>query len=553
MNTRIELSEPKISISGSFFSLGNSLRLKLLVPTLVAVVGVFILSMIILLGFYSHNSKSLLEDKANRLGDLMISSGLHSLWDYNMPLLKDQSDKFFRDEDIISITVRDKDGTVLIDKKRELAGSQQSVYKHDYTIDGNKIGSLEAVFSNASAMSSINSMRIAVLILSIVIGGIIVLIITFVSRRVFRNLPELESMVRKFSEGDLRSIDASAVSVLNHGDEISLQSADEVSRMTEYFLLFSKGVARIIEDLQSLILGLSTSIDEMQSVSKSFAENSTSQASASEEISASVEQASGHMNFIAEQTDNQQVRINEFNSRMGELTELVTDIAGFTEGIREEINEISERAKNTEDAISDMTAGMGRIKTSSEKVTEIIKMISDISEQINLLSLNAAIEAARAGEAGRGFAVVADEISRLADETDGSLNMIRSLIEENDHEMSKGIKDSEITVQHIGIILERIGGINERIYHLFEGMQKEKDLSDAMMENTEIVKKGSDEILNSTRSQRISLSEIATSVSGVSNTAQETAVTSRQLAERADSINELVESLNERLAFYRIK
>jgi methyl-accepting chemotaxis protein len=91
----------------------------------------------------------------------------------------------------------------------------------------------------------------------------------------------------------------------------------------------------------------------------------------------------------------------------------------------------------------------------------ILKIINEISEQINLLSLNAAIEAARAGDAGRGFAVVADEISQLADRTAQSLKEIASLISINNREIGEGQQGVDDAMNVIGRLVEGIGQINE--------------------------------------------------------------------------------------------
>jgi len=111
---------------------------------------------------------------------------------------------------------------------------------------------------------------------------------------------------------------------------------------------------------------------------------------------------------------------------------------------------------------------MGTIAKSSGEINGIIAIIiiNDISDRINLLSLNAAIETARAGDHRRGFAVVAGEVSKLADQTAVSIKTIGSLIINNDREIKTGmqnvsqaigtinslIKDIDVIVSHISAI-----------------------------------------------------------------------------------------------------
>lgn len=93
------------------------------------------------------------------------------------------------------------------------------------------------------------------------------------------------------------------------------------------------------------------------------------------------------------------------------------------ESIVEAINEL---AANTKHVNSEVLG----LEEQSQKITEVISIIKQISEQTHLLALNAAIEAARAGEEGRGFAVVAGQIRKLAEDTNRSLQEISSLVED---------------------------------------------------------------------------------------------------------------------------
>ena len=93
-----------------------------------------------------------------------------------------------------------------------------------------------------------------------------------------------------------------------------------------------------------------------------------------------------------------------------------------------ELLEVAERIRGVEHKLTDFGGTVGELDRNSQNIGQIVKLIDDISEQTNLLALNAAIEAARAGEQGRGFAVVADEVRALAKRTQQSTEEIERLV-----------------------------------------------------------------------------------------------------------------------------
>ena len=93
------------------------------------------------------------------------------------------------------------------------------------------------------------------------------------------------------------------------------------------------------------------------------------------------------------------------------------------------------QVKTMSEEIKEANQAVEKVASRSKDITQILDVIRTISEQTNLLALNAAIEAARAGEHGRGFAVVADEVRALASKTRSSTDDISNLIDSLLHEV----------------------------------------------------------------------------------------------------------------------
>ena len=150
----------------------------------------------------------------------------------------------------------------------------------------------------------------------------------------------------------------------------------------------------------------------------------------------------------------------------GKGTQAVQDsIKGMTE-IREQIQETSKRIK--------------RLGESSQEIGEIVELISDITEQTNVLALNAAIQAASAGDAGRGFTVVAEEVQRLAERSGEATKQIAAIVktiqtdtqdavsamEESTHGVVEGARLSDAT----GQALAEIGSVSQNLAELIENI-----------------------------------------------------------------------------------
>lgn len=141
---------------------------------------------------------------------------------------------------------------------------------------------------------------------------------------------------------------------------------------------------------------------------------------------------------LADGTTDEASALEELTATVETISAIAKDSAKKTAEAYAHVNDSVSEAEQGREQMKLLAEEMERITAISKEIADIITAIEDIADQTNLLSLNASIEAARAGEAGRGFAVVADQIGKLASDSGASAVNTRNLIEKTLQEIKKG-------------------------------------------------------------------------------------------------------------------
>jgi methyl-accepting chemotaxis protein len=266
--------------------------------------------------------------------------------------------------------------------------------------------------------------------------------------------------------------------------------------------------------------------------------------SANEILISSEEMAGG-----ASQQDQE---ITNTSSAVEELTVSMKQVSNNAEASAEAARRALDAAEQGNRSVRDTLDGMQRIRSSvqatakkikslgdrSLEISEIVNVINDITEQTNLLALNAAIEAARAGEAGRGFAVVADEVRKLAEHSRTATKDIAALIKAIQAEtneavvvMEEGTKEVEVGAR----LADQAGKALEAI-------------SSVVRQSAELVQ----EISLASKQQVRGTEGVANAMQIISSITRQTSQGTRQTARTVEQMVKLSEQLNEALSQFKI-
>ena len=193
----------------------------------------------------------------------------------------------------------------------------------------------------------------------------------------------------------------------------------------------------------------------------------------SQEVSTQTNTISTESQEMAKRTQVLGATAEEMSANVEELTASIASIAQSGREADRLAQEASDSANTGTSAIKESLDAMEQIDHSANEIGEIVKVISEIASQTNLLAFNAAIEAARAGQHGRGFAVVADEVRKLAERSSEATKEISKLILESTSRVKRGSKVSESASDAFGQIADRVRKTYTAINQIASGAEEQ--------------------------------------------------------------------------------
>lgn len=366
-----------------------------------------------------------------------------------------------------------------------------------------------------AVVNKIAKTTIELAIIALIIGIVIALIIT---RAVTKELKTLNNAMNMMANGKLTY-------------RINVKSKNELGQAEANYNVMADQISSLIKGVEEKSGVLITASQKISNVSESTTEtvNQVSEAIQSVSIGASgqaesTQKATSEVELLASKLHETKAYVSDINDMSVETKQLSDQGLTIVDDLIEKGEKSKDNSRFSKNVVDEMIESINKINFISDAITEI-------TEQTNLLSLNASIEAARAGESGRGFAVVADEIRKLAEQSQSSTDEIKQIVKEIS---AKSVVAEKTMDESVDIIDEQNKSINDA-----------KELFGHISDAVNALKEGLDNIASLNEQMDASRENVVKSMEDVASVSTETAAASEEVSASAEEVNATMHTLNQ--------
>ncbi|MDK2954794.1 MAG: methyl-accepting chemotaxis protein [Desulfovibrionales bacterium] len=357
------------------------------------------------------------------------------------------------------------------------------------------------------------SATLVVLLLSILASVLVV-------RRILRPMARLTEIAQQIAAGDLKSAQAS----LNYLGRDKRGFSQETSRLHQSFVHMVKSLSELARQIKKSQYQVAASATEISASARQSADMVQAQADASSQANETSQRISA--------------TVEELAISMNQATEAASETANLADANRKSLTSMEEAMREVHTASNSIADKLGAINETTSNIGAITTAITKISEQTNMLSLNAAIEAEKAGEYGRGFSVVAREIRRLSDQTAKEVLNIEKMVGNVRSAVSSGVMEVE--------------GFSHQVQ---KGADQVKELGgrlDQIIDRVLELAPGFEEVNRAMTAQASGADQIRSIMGGLAQASSSSAESLQEFRLAAEQLNEAVQGLQTQLSGFKL-
>lgn len=388
-------------------------------------------------------------------------------------------------------------------------------------------------------LSDLTQLRNIMIVISVICIALLCVLIERVTHVVIKPVKEMTRVITAMTSGDF------TVSIKTKGN-------DEIAVMSQSVEKFIASMKQMISEMGNVSGKLKNQADSSKGVSGEMSSAAGIQSQSMSELNATVDQLSVSVNEIAENATQLAGVASDTKSDSDMVESKMQETVAVSEKGRKDMERVGEALSNIEVSIHNLEEAVNKVGTASGEIVQIIKLIGDIADETNLLSLNASIEAARAGEAGRGFAVVATEIGTLAKNSADSVAHITELITEINNLVEDAVRQAGNSAQDISGSAELIHTAVDTFDTIFKNIQETSALIGNVVDKINQVDQVATNVAAISEEQAASSDEILATSESMLQQAKNISKNSDQVEQEADNLAVSADQLADQVKQFRI-
>ena len=389
--------------------------------------------------------------------------------------------------------------------------------------------------SSIAVMNTSNSILKIIIIVSVIVLIACVFIALFTAKSIINPINLVVKQLHDIANGDLTV------------KPIHTNLKDETSRLMKSSNDLLEKLSFIMEKISSNAEVLSSNSEELYQSASEVSEGSDQISLTMIDLEKSSKSQANNADMMSNQMENFKSQIEEANNSGQQIQHNSTNALEVTQKGKELMDSSINQMETIDGIVKSSLDKVHNLYDQSKEISKLVLVIKEISEQTNLLALNAAIEAARAGEHGKGFAVVADEVRKLAEQVSKSVSEITGIVSSIQketgyvveslvngyEEVEKGTIKIKTTGQTFKVIDDSFTLVNANIKNISERL-------DSILTESELMTKLVKETAAFSNESVASIEETTASVDQTNSSIHEVSNSANQLAHTAEDLMEIV-------------
>ena len=393
--------------------------------------------------------------------------------------------------------------------------------------------------SHGEVLHSLEELKLVIIGILIITIILIALIIERVVHIIIKPVKELNVIIGRITDGDFTV-------------DIRTKGNDEIANMSKGLQKFIVTMRETIKQVSHMSQELGEQAVDSTQIALELYDSAETQSSSMIELNQTVDELARAVSEVAENTTELSAVVTETSENGQQASVKMKNTVAISEKGKDDMAHVSVAMKNLNFTILELIKAVEEVSESSEKINSIVQLIGGISEQTNLLSLNAAIEAARAGDAGKGFAVVASEIRKLAETSNASVGNITDLTENIKKLVNNTISKTQESAENIKHSIDMVGMAENTFEDIYNTINETNKIVQTMIEKVAKVDEVATSVAAITEEQSAAAEEILATSENLANHSRKVTDNSQIVEMDAKKLANTAKQLNTQMDLFKI-